>query len=160
MTFFKKMFHRCRPELVAINDDYHTSFTDISKNVYHQMRFYRCDCSKRSFKTDYARTYDKHAGIEKARQNWLETGVVPKNSYHPSKSHNYVKIDDVEREKLDPILAYQKTLEDIQQSLKVVITRDFNLELQYPALKRAADEYQRQLDKYRMFEALKDKNNE
>ena len=94
--------------------------------------------------------------MEKAKQNWIDVGIVPKGSYHPNEDTNYVRIDDVEREKLDPVLAYQKTLEDIQKSLGVVLNRDFNLEAQYPKLKAAADEYHRQLDKYRNFESLKE----
>lgn len=153
----KKLWHRCGPELVAINDQYHTTYSSGTKQ-YHQMRFYRCKCGKRSFKTDFDTTYNTHAGINKAKQNWLEANVVPENSYHPSSSKHYINIDDVEKEKLDPLLAYQQTLEDIQKSLSVVINRDFSLELKYPALKKAADEYHRQLDKYRNFEKLKGDN--
>jgi hypothetical protein len=32
-----------------------------------------------------------------------------------------------------------------------VITRDFNLKEKYPALKAAAEEYHKQLDKYKTF---------
>lgn len=153
----KNLFHKCKFELVALNDEYHTQYTDTGNKKYHQMRFYRCSCGKRSFKTDYDSKYSKHSGLEQAKQNWLDTGVVPGKSYHPETSNYYVKIDDLAREKLDPILAYQKTLEDIQKSLKVIINRDFVLEDKYPELKKAADEYHRRLDKYRTFESLKEK---
>ena len=153
----KNLFHTCKPELVALNDEYHTTYSDTGNKKYHQMRFYRCSCGKRSFKTDYEFKYSKHAGIEQAKQNWLDTGVVPGKSYHPAESNYYVKIDDLAREKLDPILAYQQTLDDIQKSLKVIINRDFILEDKYPELKKAADEYHRRLDKYRTFESLKEK---
>lgn len=153
----KRIFHRCRPELVAINDQYHTTFSS-GKSDYHQMRFYRCECGKRSFKTDYPYEYSKHTGIEKAKQNWFETGVVPEKSYHPSQSKYYVQVDDLEAEKLDPILEYRKVLEELNKTLAITINRDFNLELKYPALKKAADEYHKQLDKYRTFEKLKGGN--
>jgi hypothetical protein len=153
----KHIFHRCSPELVAVNDEYHTTYTDSNRTVHHQMRFYRCSCGKRSFKSDYKSNYSKHEGIEKAKQNWIDTGVVPGKSYHPSKSQYYVKIDDLEREKVDPLLAYQQTLADIQKSLGVVLNRDFNLESKYPKLKEAADEYHRRLEKYKNFEKLKEK---
>lgn len=155
---FKKFFHRCKDELVAVNDNYHTSYTDTGKKEYHQMRFYRCDCGKRSFKTDYQHPYNDHKGINKAKKNWIDTGVVPEKSYHPSKSKHYVQIDDLEKEKLDPIVAYQKNLEDIAKSLSVIINRDFNLESKYPELKKAADNYHAKLEKYKTFEKLKGDN--
>lgn len=154
MIFFKKMFHRCKPELVAVNDEYHTTYSDSGKKVYHQMRFYRCECGRKTFEANNNHT---HRGIDECKKNWKEAGVVPKNSYHPTENTQYVKIDDLDREELDPVLAYQKTLEDIQKSLKVVLNRDFNLEAKYPKLKEAADEYHRRLDKYRNFENLKEK---
>lgn len=143
-------------ELVAVNDQYHTTYADTNKIKHWQMRFYKCDCSERKYSDDRP-TYTGHEGMDKARANWIDAGVVPLNSYHPSQSQHYVKIDDIEQEKLDPILQYQKTLEDIQKSLGVVLNRDFNLESKYPKLKAAADEYHRQLDKYRSFESLKEK---
>jgi flavodoxin len=161
MKIFQKMFHKCKPKLVAVNDEYHTTYKGTSKIDRHHLRFYCCSCGRRSFTTDYTHTHrGRHSGIEKARKNWIETGVVPDKSYHPESSKHYVKIDALEREILDPVLAYQKTLEDIQKSLAVVINRDFDLESQYPELKKAADEYHRKLDKYRNFEKLKENNNE
>jgi hypothetical protein len=153
MNYFKNMFHRCKPALVAVNDEYHTSYTDTNKTVYHQMRFYRCECGKRTFDSNNEKT---HKGIEEAKKNWKDAGVVPNKSYHPDNSPHYKKIDDSIKEQLDPVLAYQKTLEDIQRSLSVVINRDFDLESKYPELKKAADEYHRRLDKYRNFEKLKE----
>lgn len=150
-----RFFHQCDPELVAVNDQYHTTYTDTKKTEYHQMRFYRCACGKRSFKTDYQFEYTKHSGIEKAKQNWLDTGVVPEKSYHPSKSKHYVQIDDLEKEKLDPITEYKNVLEELNKTLAITLNRDFNLESKYPALKKAADEYHKQLDKYKTFEKLK-----
>jgi hypothetical protein len=157
MNWFRRLFHRHRHELVAVNDEYHTKYTDTGSTVYHQMRFYRCNCGHRKFETNKSGNV-RHEGIKKAQLNWIDTGVVPKKSYHPTKHTSYVKIDDLEREKLDPVVAYQKTLEDIQQSLAVVINRDFDLESRYPKLKQAADQYHRQLDKYRNFEKLKEKS--
>lgn len=151
----KNLFHRCKPVLVSLNDNYHTTYTDTGKKVYHQMRFYRCECGIRTFKTDYDNNYSRHIGIDKAKQNWIDAGVVPASSYHPTESTQYVKIDDLERDKLDPIIAYKNTLEEISNTLKVVINRDFDLESKYPELKKAADNYHRQLDKYKTFEQLK-----
>lgn len=151
------IFHRCNPKLVAVNDEYHTTFKDSNRTEHHQMRFYRCGCGKRSFKSDYKYKYSTHSGIEKSKQNWIDTGVVPEKSYRPEDSKHFVKIDELEKEKLDPVLAYQKTLEDINKSLAVVLNRDFNLESKYPELKKAADEYHRRLEKYKNFEHLKEK---
>ena len=145
-------------ELVAVNDKYHTTYSDTNETKYWQMRFYKCNCGERKFSDNRPpHTYIVHEGMDKARANWIDAGVVPLNSYHPSQNQHYVKIDDIEREKLDPVLQYQKTLDEISKSLKVVINRDFDLEIKYPKLKAAADEYHRQLDKYRNFESLKEK---
>ncbi len=147
-------------ELVAVNDKYYTTYTDTGKTKYWSMRFYRCACGERKYSDDRTSSYYVHEGMDKVKANWIDTGVVPLNSYHPSQSQYYVKIDDLEREKLDPVLAYQRTLDEISKSLKVVINRDFDLETKYPKLKSAADEYHCQLDKYRMLETLKGESNE
>ena len=143
-------------ELVAVNDQYHTSYSDTGETKYWQMRFYKCRCGERKYTDDRPSSHITHQGMEKARQNWIDTGVVPKNSYNPADNSNYVKIDDIERKELDPVLAYQRTLDELVNSLGVVINRDFDLEARYPKLKSAADEYHRQLDKYRNFEKLKE----
>jgi hypothetical protein len=143
-------------ELVAVNDKYNTTYTDTKETKYWSMRFYKCACGERKYSDDRNSSYDVHEGIDKAKANWIDAGVVPVNSYDPTESTNYVKIDDIEREKLDPVLQYQKTLDEISKSLKVVLNRDFDLETKYPKLKAAADEYHRQLDKYRNFESLKE----
>jgi len=70
-------------EVVAVNRDYHTTYTDSERVIYHTMRFYQCACGKRKFKTDYSIDYSKHRGINLARDNWLEVGVVPDGSYDP-----------------------------------------------------------------------------
>lgn len=144
-------------ELVAVNDKYHTTYTDTKETKYWQMRFYKCNCGQRKCSDNRTSEYVRHEGMDKAKKNWVDAGVVPIDSYHPSQSTAYVKIDDLEREKLDPVLEYQKTLDEISKSLKVVLNRDFALESKYPKLKEAADEYHRQLDKYRNFETLKEK---
>jgi len=150
--------HEHNWELVAVNDKYNTTYTDTKETKHWQMRFYKCNCGERKFSDNRPpHTYIVHEGMDKARANWIDAGVVPLNSYHPSQNQHYVKIDDIEREKLDPVLQYQKTLDEISKSLKVVINRDFDLEIKYPKLKAAADEYHRQLDKYRNFESLKEK---
>ena len=147
--------HECEWELVAVNDRYYTDYSDTGEKVYHNQRFYKCSCGKRHYKNN-ADSYTKHQGMDKARDNWIDAGVVPGNSYHPTQDTNYVKADTLEREQIDPVLAYQKTLQDMVDSLGVVINRDFDMETRYPKLKEAADEYHRQLDKYRNFDSLKE----
>lgn len=153
--FRRKNRHKHKWELVAVNDNYNTHYTDINKTQYWQMRFYQCNCGARGF-TDNRDKNVKHKGMDEAKKNWVEVGVVPKNSYHPTEDKNNIKIDDIERKKIDPVLQYQKTLQDLADSLGVVINRDFDLEARYPKLKEAADEYHRQLEKYRNFENLKE----
>lgn len=141
-------------ELVALNDEYYTNYSDIGKRKYWQIRFYRCECGARKA-TDSCERYASHSGVQTAKENWVDAGVVPTSSYHPSENTQYVKIDDIEREQLDPVLEYQKTLNELVNSLGVVINRDFDLEARYPELKEAADKYHRVLDKYRVYETLK-----
>lgn len=47
-----------------------------------------------------------------------------------------------------------KEIQDIKQML-MMINRDFYLEEKYPKLKEKADEYHKQLEKYKTFERLK-----
>jgi len=157
MGWFRKSKHKCNFELVAVNDEYHTEWTDTNTKEYHQMRFYKCECGSRSITVD-KRSNSTHKGIDKARKNWIDAGVVPVKRYHPTELSHYVKIDDVERKQLDPVVAYQKTIEDMVAALGVVINRDYNLEEKYPKLKKAADNYHRELDKYRNFDNLKGKD--
>jgi len=157
--FNRKPKHEHDWELVAVNDKYHTNYTDTGRTEYWQIRFYCCDCGSRRA-TDNYKGYNAHKSIQDAKKNWAEAGVVPTKSYHPSENTNYVKIDNIEREQLDPVLEYQKTLNELVNSLGVVINRDFDLEARYPQLREAADEYHRRLDKYRNFESLKETENE
>jgi hypothetical protein len=55
------------------------------------MRFYQCEhCGHRSFNTNY-RGYSRHCGIDNAKANWLDAGVLPSGSYDPRKvSNTYV----------------------------------------------------------------------
>lgn len=152
--FNRKPRHTHDWELVAVNDKYHTKYTDTGETVYWQMRFYKCSCGER--KAGDNRSDITHAGMQEAKKNWIESGVVPTKSYHPTENTNYVKIDDLERKEIDPVLEYQRTLEELVNSLGVVINRDFDMETRYPKLKEAADEYHRQLDKYRNFDSLKE----
>jgi hypothetical protein len=154
--FKSKSKHEHDWELVAVNDQFHTTYTDTNETKYWEMRFYKCACGERKFSDNRPHKHVTHQGMEKSKDNWIDAGVVPKNSYDPRQSQNYIKIDDIEREKLDPVLEYQRTLNELVKSLGVVINRDFDLESRYPKLKQAADEYHRQLDKYRNFESLKE----
>ena len=121
------------------------------------MRFYKCDCGERKFSDD-RHTYISHEGMDKARANWIDAGVVPQDSYHPSQSQYYVKIDDIPKEQLDPLEQLNKAVEELCLTMNV-IKRDFDLEKKYPKLKSISDQYQRELSKYRTFESLKGKDN-
>lgn len=156
---FSKFFHTHKWDLIAVNDQYQTKYSDTGNTRNWNQRFYKCKCGARRH-TDDRPDYHDHKGINEAKRNWIDVGVVPTGSYLPGPAHGYTKVDDVDREKLDPVLQYQRTLEDIQRSLAVIINRDFNLESKYPKLKEAADEYHRRLDKYRNFEHLQGLNNE
>lgn len=155
--FKRNPIHSHDWELVAVNDEYHSKYSDTGETKYWQMRFYKCECGDRKFSDNRNNEYIRHVGMQTAKENWIDSGVVPAKSYHPKDNKHYVHIDDVVKEELDPILAYQKTLDDLSKSLQVVLNRDFNLESKYPELKKAADEYHRKLDKYRNFESLKEK---
>ena len=81
-------FKRHKPVLVAVNTSYHTTYTDSDHVRYHMLRFYQCEyCGARSFKTNYD-GYSKHNGIENAKDNWIDAGVVPSTSYDPRKVTN------------------------------------------------------------------------
>jgi hypothetical protein len=153
-----KLKHEHNWELVAVNDKYHTTYSDTNETKYWQMRFYKCNCGKRKFSDNRPYTHIVHEGIGKARANWIDAGVVPVDSYHPTESTNYVKIDDTPKEQLDPLEQLNKTVEELCLMMNV-IKRDFDLEKQYPKLKSISDQYQRELSKYRTFESLKGKDN-
>lgn len=153
--FNRKPKHTHDWELVAVNDKYYTTYTDTGKTEYWQIRFYKCSCGERKASDNRHSSYTSHQGMQEAKKNWVETGVVPTKSYHPTDDTNYVKIDDIERKELDPVLEYQRTLEELVNSLGV-----FDLEARYPELKEAADEYHRRLEKYRAYEILKETKNE
>lgn len=143
-------------QLVAINDKYKTNFTDTGETREWEQRFYQCACGERNHTDNRTRPTD-HKGIEKVKKNWVEAGVVPAGSYYPGDQQGFIKPSDAIREEIDPVLKYQRTLEDMQKTLGVVLNRDFDLEAKYPKLKKAADDYHQQLEKYKMFDQLKDK---
>ena len=153
MKWFKSK-HVHRWELVACNDNYHTEYTDTGKKSYWKQRFYKCSCGARKHEDD-RNQYQNHEGVDAAKKNWIDAGVVPNGSYYPGTQNGYIKIDDVPQEKLDPIEKLNRNLEDIARTVNA-IKRDYDLEAKYPKLKSAADEYNRQLDKYRNFESLKE----
>lgn len=151
-----KSRHTHKWDLVACNDNYHTEYTDTGRKVYWKQRFYKCGCGVRKHEDD-RKDYQTHEGVDAAKKNWIDAGVVPKGSYYPGENSGYIKIDDVPHEKLDPIEKLNRNLEDISRTI-LAIKRDYDLEAKYPKLKSAADEYNRQLDKYRNFESLKETN--
>ncbi len=154
MKWFKHR-HQHTWELVACNDKYHTEYTDTGKKVYWNQRFYKCKCGVRKHEDSRTSQYQTHEGLDSAKKNWIDAGVVPNGSYYPGENSGYIKIDDVPKEKLDPIEKLNRNLEDISRTI-LAIKRDYDLEARYPKLKSAADEYNRQLDKYHNFESLKE----
>jgi hypothetical protein len=154
MKWFKSR-HQHTWELVACNDKYHTEYTDTGKKVYWNQRFYKCKCGVRKHEDSRTSQYQTHEGLDSAKKNWIDAGVVPNGSYYPGENSGYIKIDDVPKEKLDPIEKLNRNLEDISRTI-LAIKRDYDLEARYPKLKSAADEYNRQLDKYHNFESLKE----
>lgn len=156
MNFIRNFFnpHRHKWELVACNDQYHTEYTDLKTKKYWDQRFYKCSCGLRKHESNNPTS---HRGIESAKKNWIDAGVVPTGSYHPGTSTGYIKIDGPPEEQVDPIQKLNHNLEDMMKFLGVV-KRDVDLEQKYPKLKKSADEYFRLLDKYRMVENLKGPN--
>lgn len=77
--------------LVAVNTDYYTTYTDTGFKQHHMMRFYQCEhCGKRHFETNFKKQYTNHNGIDAAKANWVDVGIVPSSSYDPRKgSHTY-----------------------------------------------------------------------
>ena len=126
------------------------------------MRFYQCGCGNRSFTTDYNKSmgqYSSHEGINKAKQNWLDAGVVPTHSYHPETNQQYVKPGAVAEEKVDPLVKLTQTVADLCDMMQV-IRRDYDLEAKYPKLKKSADNYKALFEKYKTFETLKGDSND
>jgi hypothetical protein len=152
-----KTRHTHRWELVACNDNYHTEYTDTGKKIYWKQRFYKCSCGARKHE-DNRNQYQTHEGIDAAKKNWIDAGVVPNGSYYPGTQNGYVKIDDVPQDTLDPIEKLNKNLEELFNMMSV-IKRDYDLEKKYPKLKTLADKYNQELSKYRTFESLKGKDN-
>lgn len=152
-----KPTHTHNWELIAVNDTYHTSYTDTNRVQYWQMRFYKCACGKRKYDDDRPGTYVTHSGMEKSKANWIDAGVVPLDSYHPNESKHYIKIDDTPKEQLDPLEQLTQTVENLCAMMSV-IKQDYNLEKKYPKLRSIAEHYNQELSKYRTFESLKDDN--
>lgn len=149
--------HRHNYKLVAVNDQYTTTFTDTKRKVTWSMRFYQCSCGRRNSKVthDYAYAdYLKHSGVDAAVQTWEEAGVVPKSSYDPVTNSYFVKPTSTEDEKVDPLTNLNKTVQDLCAMMNVV-KRDYDLEKKYPKLKTAADNYNKLFDKYTTFESMK-----
>jgi hypothetical protein len=136
--------HKHNWVLVACNDEYHTSYTDTKEVKHWHQRFYKCSCGERKH-TDNRPSHISHKGIEQARDNWVDVGVVPGKSYYPDNSTGYVKPSDEERKALDPLTKYQQTLEDIQATL-LLVTRNIELEEKYPELKES---YLKHMELYR-----------
>ena len=153
-----KLKHKHNWELVAVNDKFHITYNDTGKTKYWSMRFYKCACGERKYSDFRNSSLHIHEGMDKARDNWIDAGVVPTDSYHPADSKHYVKIDDTPKEQLDPLEQLNKTVEELCLTMNV-IKRDFDLEKKYPKLKSISDQYQQELSKYRTFESLKGKDN-
>lgn len=148
--------HRHDFKLIAVNDDYHTTFSDTKGKVQWSMRYYRCSCGERrgTKSNDYRYTTLTHSGVDAAIKNWVECGVVPPKSYNPADGAYYIKPEEDENKNIDPLVNLNKTVQDLCVMLNV-IKRDYDIESKYPNLKKAADNYNRLFDKYKTFEDLK-----
>lgn len=146
------------PKLIAVNDEYTNTFTDTSRVVKWSMRYYKCECGKRTATAtndySYAAYPITHSGVDAAVKNWIDSGVVPKNSYDPADTAGYIKPADVDEKEVDPLVNLNKTVQDLCAMMNV-IKRDYDLEKQYPRLKTAADNYNKLFDKYKTFESMK-----
>lgn len=159
-----KSFHKLlnphvhNPKLIAVNDEYTTNFSDSTRVVKWSMRYYKCDCGKRTVATSHDYKYSAydltHSGVDAAVKNWIDSGVVPYNSYDPANRSGYIKPVDIDEKEIDPLVNLNKTVQDLCAMLNV-IKRDYDIESKYPNLKKAADNYNRLFDKYKTFEDLK-----
>lgn len=154
--FFNPHIHKHK--LIAVNDEYTNTFTDTSRVVKWSMRYYKCECGKRTATAtnDYAHAIIKitHSGVDAAVKNWIDSGVVPINSYDPADHPGLRKPVNVDEKEIDPLVNLNKTVQDLCAMMNV-IKRDYDLEKKYPRLKTAADNYNRLLDKYTTFESMK-----
>lgn len=142
-------------KVVAVNDNYHTQYTHTKQKKFHNMRFYQCVCGARKFYTDYpSSTYSKHRGIDEAKKNWIDLGVVPSGSLDPRNDSNYVKVDQTPEESIDPLKELTKTVDALSKQM-MVIRRDFDLENKYSSLRTLAEKYERERDKLSQLEFLK-----
>ncbi len=148
--------HRHNYKLIAVNDEYHTTFSDSKRRVDWTMRFYQCSCGHRMAKKSNDCKYLTltHSGVDAAITNWIDCGVVPQKSYNPADNSYFVKPNPEENEKIDPIVNLDKTVQDLCAMMNV-IKRDYDLESKYPKLKKAAENYRYLFDKYKTFEDLK-----
>lgn len=159
-----KIFHKYlnphvhNHKLIAVNDEYTTNFTDISRTVKWSMRYYKCECGKRTVTTtnDYSSSNYRltHSGVDAAVKNWIDAGVVPHNSYDPANAKGYIKPADDDEKEMHPLVNLNKTVQDLCAMMNV-IKRDYDLEKKYPRLKTAADNYNKLFDKYKIFESMK-----
>lgn len=154
--FFNPHIHNHK--LIAVNDEYSTTFTDTSRVVKWSMRYYKCECGKRTATATHDYKYTpyslEHSGVDAAVKNWIESGVVPKNSYNPADKAGYIKPADTDEKEVDPLVNLNKTVQDLCAMMNV-IKRDYDLEKKYPRLKTAADNYNKLFDKYKTFEDMK-----
>jgi hypothetical protein len=131
-------------KLVACNDEYRTKSSTGGAAHHWKQRFYKCSCGERKHQDD-RREYDRHEGIDQARQNWIDAGVIPGKSYFPDESKGFYKPTDAEVKELTPLTKYQNTLDDIQEAL-MLVTRNIDLEEKYPELKES---YRKHMELYR-----------
>lgn len=148
--------HRHSFKLIAVNDEYHTTFTDSTRKVAWSMRYYKCDCGFRMGKktNDYKYTELTHSGVDTAIKNWVDCGVVPPKSYNPADGAYFIKPEEDQQKNVDPLVNLNKTVQDLCVMLNV-IKRDYDIEDKYPNLKKAANNYNKLFDKYKTFEDLK-----
>lgn len=139
-----RLAHSHNWELVACNDEYRTTSSTGGNPHYWKQRFYKCSCGARKHQDDRGE-YNKHEGIDQAKQNWIDAGVVPNKSYFPSAANGYIKPPEAEAAVITPLTKYQNTLDDIRATL-LLVTRDAALEEKYPELKES---YLKHMELYR-----------
>lgn len=140
----KPPVHKHDWKLVACNDEYRTTSTTGGTPHYWKQRFYKCSCGERKHQDDRSE-YNRHEGIDQAKQNWIDAGVLPGKSYFPDESKGFFKPTDAEVKEITPLTKYQNTLEDIQATL-LLVARNAELEEKYPELKES---YRKHMELYR-----------
>ena len=93
---------------IARETSYCTVYTDKDYKKYWIMNFYQCSCCKKRKYTDNYNSYGSHHGMELAKINWIELGILPdiSNVYNepivdqPKKSAKILKFECIDGDKI------------------------------------------------------------